>query len=149
MCTSITLRWLNSSGIMLLAPTCARPATHRSLRPSWELNAPMVGIDRAVRRSYRLSRVSPGRFLCSGFVQYGFMTALRRLTASGQLPTSALDDAIFNDRIGRHADDAAILATTPQDFAQSDKLAWRYVIRRRRVYRVTSYDEVDRILRRR
>jgi Permuted papain-like amidase enzyme, YaeF/YiiX, C92 family len=112
-------------------------------------SVPAVGIDKAVRRSYRLSRVPPSKFLCSGFVQYGFMSALRRLVATGQLPTSALDDAIFNDRIGPRADDAAILATTPQDFAQSDKLAWRYVMRRRHVYRVTSYAEVDRILRRR
>jgi energy-converting hydrogenase Eha subunit A len=113
------------------------------------LNAPVVGVDRAIRRSYRLSRVAPGRFLCSGFVQYGFMSAVKQLIARGALPKSALDDVTFNDRLGRLADDASILATTPQDFAQSAKLAWLYVIRRGRVHRVADYAEVDRILRRR
>ena len=101
-----------------------------------------------MRRSYRLSRVAPSQFLCSGFVQYGFISAVRRLTARHQLPKSALDDVTFNDRLGRLADEPAILATTPQDFAQSAKLAWCFVIRHGRVHRVTSFDEVDRILRR-
>ncbi len=113
------------------------------------ISAPMVGITRAMRRSYRLSRVPPGKFLCSGFVQYGFMSAVKRLIKAGRLPESAIDDVTFNNRLGALADEAAILATTPQDFAQSDKLAWRFVIRRERVYRVTTFDEVDRILRRR
>jgi len=115
---------------------------------SFGLNAPIVGIDRAVRRSYRLSRVAPSQFLCSGFVQYGFISAVRRLIEREQLPPSALDDVTFNDRLGRLADEPAILATTPQDFAQSAKLAWRFVIRRGHVHRVTTYQEVDRILRR-
>jgi hypothetical protein len=113
------------------------------------LNAPIVGIERAVRRSYRLSRVPPAQFLCSGFVQYGFISAVKRLIARGGLPKSALGDVTFNARLGALADDAAILATTPQDFAASDKLEWLYVIRRGRVHRVHSYVEVDRILRRR
>jgi hypothetical protein len=113
------------------------------------LNAPMVGIERAVRRSYRLSRVAPGQFLCSGFVQYGFISAVRRLILRGGLPKSALEDVTFNDRLGRLADDPAILSTTPEDFAQSSKLVWLYVIRRGRVHRVTSYAQVDQILRRR
>ena len=113
------------------------------------LSVPMVGIDRAVRRSYRFSRVPPSQFLCSGFVQYGFISAVRRLIARGGLPKSALSDATFNDRLGALADDAAILATTPEDFARSEKLSWLYVIRRGRVHRVHTYGEVDRILRRR
>ena len=113
------------------------------------LNAPMVGIERAVRRSYRLSRVPPAQFLCSGFVQYGYIAAVKRLVAKGGLPRHALEDVTFNDRLGTTADDPAILATTPEDFAQSSKLDWLYVMRRGRVYRVTAYAEVDRILRRR
>ena len=116
---------------------------------SFGFNVPMVGIERAVRRSYRLSRVAPSQFLCSGFVQYGFMSAVRRLIARNQLPKNALDEVTFNDRLGRLADEPSILATTPEDFARSSKLAWRFVIRRGHVHRVTTYDEVDRILRRR
>jgi hypothetical protein len=126
-------------------------ALARSLLASvvFGLNAPVVGIDRAMRRSYRLARVSPGKFLCSGFVQYGFISAVRRLIVRGGLPKSALEEVTFNERLGLLADDPAILATTPQDFAQSEKLIWLYVIRRGRVYRVHDGAEVDRILRRR
>jgi hypothetical protein len=112
------------------------------------LSAPIVGIDRAVRRSYRLSRVAPSQFLCSGFVQYGFISAVRRMIARGQLPKSAIEDVTFNDRLGQIADEQAILATTPQDFAQSEKLAWHFVIRRGQVHRVATGEEVDRVLRR-
>jgi hypothetical protein len=112
------------------------------------LNAGIVGVDKAVRRSYRWSRVPPTRFLCSGFVQFGFMSAVRRLIKRKLLPESALDAVTFNGRLGPAPDTVDFLATTPEDFARSDKLAWRYVIRRGHVHRVWTYDEVDRILRR-
>lgn len=113
------------------------------------ISVPLVGIDRALRRSYRLSRVPPAQFVCSGFVQYGFISAVKRLIAHGGLAKSALADATFNDRLGALADDAAILGTTPEDFARSDKLVWLFVIRRGHVYRVHDSAEVDRILKRR
>lgn len=113
------------------------------------LNAPVVGIERAIRRSYRLSRVPPAQFLCSGFVQYGFISAVKRLIAKGGLPKSTLEEVTFNDRLGALADDPAILATTPEDLAKSAKLTWLYVIRRGRVHRVSTYGDVDRILNRR
>lgn len=113
------------------------------------LSAGIEGIDKAVRRSVRWSKTPPSRFLCSGFVQFGFISAVRRLVKAGRLPEGALDEIIFKPHLASGADATAILATTPEDFAQSDKLVWRYAIRRGRVYRAESYDAVRSIFRRR
>lgn len=111
------------------------------------LSAGIEGIDKAVRRSVRWSKTPPSRFLCSGFVQYGFISAVRRLIETGRLPEGALDEVIFKPHLAGGAVATAILATTPEDLAQSDKLVWRYAIRRGRVHRVENYGEVRGIFR--
>jgi hypothetical protein len=111
------------------------------------LSAGIEGVDKAARRSVRWSKTPPSRFLCSGFVQYGFISAVRRLIKTGRLPEGALDQVIFKPHLAIGADATTILATMPEDFAQSDKLVWRYAIRRGRVYRAQSYDAVREIFR--
>jgi hypothetical protein len=113
------------------------------------LSAGFEGIDKAVKRSVRWSRTPPSRFLCSGFVQYGFISAVRRLVKAGRLPEGALDDVLFKPHLPSGAETTAILATTPEDFARSERLVWHYAIRRRRVYRVASYEAAKEIFRRR
>lgn len=113
------------------------------------LSAGVIGVEKAIRRSYRWSKTPPSRFLCSGFVQFGFMSAVRRLIETGRLPRDAMHEVIFRPGMHASADRPAILATTPEDLAQSDRLTWKYAIRRGRVYRVESYDAVKAIFRRR
>lgn len=113
------------------------------------MSAGVEGIDKAVRRSVRWSRTPPSRFLCSGFVQYGFISAVRRLIKTGRLPKDALGEVIFKPHLASGADATSILATTPEDLAQSNRLVWRYAIRRGRVHRVDSYAAVKAILARR
>ena len=112
------------------------------------LSAGIEGIDKAVRRSVRWSKTPPSRFLCSGLVQYGFISAVARLVETGRLPEAALDAVVFKPHLASGADATAILATTPEDLARSDKLVWHYAIRRRRVFRVASHDAVLAIFRR-
>jgi hypothetical protein len=111
------------------------------------LSVGIEGIDKAVRRSVRWSKTPPSRFLCSGFVQYGFISAVRRLIKGGRLPNSALAEVIFKPNLASGADATAILATTPEDLAQSDKIVWHYAIRRGRVFRVGNYAEVKAVFR--
>jgi hypothetical protein len=113
------------------------------------LSAGVEGIEKAVRRSYRWSKTPPARFVCSGFVQFGYMSAVRRLIENGSLPREVIRDVIFRPGLPAGADRSAILATTPEDFAQSDRISWKYAIRRGRVHRVESYDAVKAIFRRR
>ena len=113
------------------------------------MSAGVEGIDKAVRRSVRWSKTPPSRFLCSGFVQYGFMSAVRQLVKNGRLPPNALREVIFKPHLASGADATAILATTPEDLAQSGGLVWHYAIRRKRVYRVESYEAARATFRRR
>jgi hypothetical protein len=113
------------------------------------LSAGIEGVEKAVRRSYRWSKTPPARFLCSGFVQYGYISAVRRLIETGRLPQEALGDVTFKPSLTPHSDRAAVLSTTPEDFAQSGKLAWKYAIRKGRVHRVGTYEEVRSLFARR
>jgi hypothetical protein len=56
---------------------------------------------------------------------------------------------IFNPRLPTNADRESLLATTPEDFALSDKIAWKFAIRRGRVHRVGDYAQVRAIFARR
>ncbi|NJM31233.1 MAG: hypothetical protein HC855_15100 [Rhizobiales bacterium] len=61
----------------------------------------------------------PPQFICSGFVQYGFVELLRRVGLDPQL-------AIFREGLDP-ADQNGLLAVTPDDIATSSKLTWHFV----------------------
>jgi Permuted papain-like amidase enzyme, YaeF/YiiX, C92 family len=81
---------------------------------------------------------TPSEFICSGFIQYGYVDAMLR---KGLDPTPVIfkTDATVRDR-------EALLATTPEDLATSDKLKWLYAARRGFVYRVNSYEEAQKTI---
>ena len=87
-------------------------------------------------------RRPPTRFVCSGFVQYGFLAAVSRLIQAKELPKDAIDKVLFRPGLHPQSEPKEILATTPEDLAVTDLLNWKYAIRGGRVYKVSSYDEV-------
>lgn len=113
------------------------------------LSAGVVGVEKAVKRSMRWSRTPPARFLCSGFVQFGFVSAVRQLVSNGALERRTIGEVVFKPGLSAEAGRDALLATTPEDFARSDRLSWKFAVRRGHVYRVESYDCVKAILARR
>lgn len=114
----------------------------RLFRRRRQAGAPGISLD---QRRALWRRTPPSRFVCSGFVQYGFMSAVSRLVATGQLPREVIEDAIFKPGMMTDALPEEILSTTPEDLAQSDKLSWKYAISRGLVHRVASYDDVKEI----
>jgi Permuted papain-like amidase enzyme, YaeF/YiiX, C92 family len=93
----------------------------------------------AMRRTQR-RRVKwvPPQFLCSGFIQYGFVETLNHENKDPEL-------ALFNETISVSNKDA-ILAVTPEDIATSKKLVWKFAIRRGFVHTATSYADARRII---
>jgi hypothetical protein len=89
----------------------------------------------------------PSRFLCSGFVQYGFIAAIDRQIVNGKMPRNKLKDVIFNDRLSDDPSIPDILETVPEDLARSNKLSWKYVIRNGTVYEINSREEAEKFLR--
>ncbi len=91
-------------------------------------------------RSTKRRRVKwvPPQFICSGFIQYGFVEALAH---EGKHPALAL----FNDQIQVNNKDA-ILAVTPEDIATSSKLTWKFAIRRGFVHQVGDYANARKII---
>jgi Permuted papain-like amidase enzyme, YaeF/YiiX, C92 family len=93
----------------------------------------------AVKRTKRLSRNwIPPEFICGGFVQYGFLQAQMRHNGNPQ-------DVIFRDGLNEYDRDE-LLAITPEDIAQSNKLEWAYVISRGWVHEVKSYADASKLI---
>jgi hypothetical protein len=113
----------------------------------------------------------PNEFICSGLVQLGFFEAIMEYIKSGQLPGSVLNQVVFHkealSRLPETEEDwsyltpedakavavtfynqqnLAINSVTPEDLAASDKLDWLYFIKSGLVYKVSSYDEVRKLI---
>lgn len=113
----------------------------------------LFGIQRGLRRkSFEDALRStddefvPGRFICSGFVQYGFCATVSRLESDGVLPAGSLQEVAFKEGVSPGSDDAAILSATPADLAKSDKLSWQYIAVQGQVHRVIDEAHVSRLL---
>jgi hypothetical protein len=113
----------------------------------------------------------PNEFICSGLVQLGFFEAIMEYIKSDQLPGSVLNQVVFHkealSRLPETDEDwsyltpeeakavavtfynqqsATINSVTPEDLAASDKLEWLYFIKNGLVYKVSSYDEVRKLI---
>ncbi len=113
----------------------------------------------------------PNEFICSGLVQLGFFEAIMEYIKNGQLPGSVLNQVVFDkealSRLPQTDEDwsyltpeeakavavtfynqqnLAINSVTPEDLAASDKLEWLYFIKNGLVYKVSSYDEVKKLI---
>ncbi len=114
---------------------------------------------------------APNEYICSGLVQLGFFEAVMEYIKSDQLPGSALNQVVFHkealSRLPQTEEDwsyltpeeakavavtfynqqnFAINSVTPEDLASSDKLEWLYFIKNGLVYKVSSYDEVRKLI---
>lgn len=111
----------------------------------------------------------PSEYICSGLVQVGFVETAIEYISRGILPPAALNEVVFLpeaekwlpdargwQRLGKFAPQSASLfrkqnaaaleAVTPHDLAVSDKLEWLYLIRNGVVHKVTSLDDVMRLI---
>ena len=80
----------------------------------------------------------PKSFICSGYIQYGLVEAMRR--RKNDPSTVILKTGLgVNDRDG-------ILAVLPEDIATSSKPIWLYVVRRGWVHQVSSYEEAKKTI---
>lgn len=86
-------------------------------------------IARTRRRKYNWL---PPEFICSGFIQYGLVKAAER---KAQKQAAILKPGVALD------DEEGLLAVTPEDIAQSDRVTWRFAARAGRVRPVSSYAE--------
>lgn len=128
------------------------------------------GDQKTVRRFRERNWNPPNEFICSGLVQIGFVEAALEYIKAGQLPPSALNEVVFEreaaTRLPEREDwsylDAetskttavlfrkqnfdALQSVTPEDLAASGKLDWLYFIKNGMVYKVSSYDDVRKLI---
>lgn len=102
--------------------------------------------DEAKPKAERKPQPAPGQFICSGFVQYGFLGGTRTLLDTAPGCGAVLDDVMFAENVSPDAPYSKILSTTPEDLAATPKLEWCYVIRQGMVYRVHSTAEANALL---
>jgi Permuted papain-like amidase enzyme, YaeF/YiiX, C92 family len=97
-----------------------------------------LAIQRLQRRPNVYRRWMPRQFICSGFIQFGYFKAAE----FANIDTSRV--VLRNGVVGPTPDE--MMATTPEDLANSDKLMWKYAIRRGWVYEVASYEEAKKVI---
>ncbi len=112
----------------------------------------------------------PNSFICSGLVQVGFVEAISEYVMQRQLPPWALNAVVFHPEAASRLpppeawadappeliDDVVpqfrvqlateLEAVTPEDIASTDKLEWLYFIRAGKVHKVSSYEEVKKLI---
>lgn len=139
------------------------------LQNAWfRVKRTVAGHRRAVQTYTAKGRTAPTKFICSGFVQIGFVEAVAELIAAGKLERGALKQVVFTPS-GRSAlpDELDALSAeefkrmledfeadtqdllegvTPQDLAKSTQLQWLYVLRDGVAYRVTDAKEAQQLL---
>jgi len=93
--------------------------------------------DAIIRTRRRLHTWVPPQFICSGFIQFGLAKAAE-LTGIGT-------NVMLKPDLSPHDRDG-ILAVTPEDVARSERVTWRFVVRRGWVRMVQSYSEAKEIL---
>jgi len=108
----------------------------------------------------------PSEYICSGFVQIGFVETVLEYIRTGALPPSALKEVVFHAEAASRLPDAAdwsyldsetsqttaaifkdqnfseLESVTPDDLAKSENLEWLYLIQGGMVSKVSSYDEI-------
>lgn len=110
------------------------------------IHARVSGLENALRAAHAKDKLAPAQFICSGFVQYGMAATVRQLVEDGKLPASCIEAVLFHPGLTVDSDVDALLSTTPEDIAATDKLQWMYVFTKKQVHRVATRAEVDRLL---
>ncbi|WP_196502160.1 YiiX/YebB-like N1pC/P60 family cysteine hydrolase [Aestuariivirga litoralis] len=102
----------------------------------------LFGIHQVTRRVGRRPSVyrrwMPRQFICSGFIQYG-------LFAAAEMENIPVARVVLKNGLTDPSKDE-LLGITPEDLATSNKLKWKYVIRRGWVYEVDNYEEAKRLI---
>jgi hypothetical protein len=129
------------------------------------------GEKRTVENFHDRDWKAPNEFICSGLVQLGFLETVMEGIKANQLPGSVLNQVVFHkealSRLPQTEEDwsyltpeeakavavtfykqqnLAINSVTPEDIASSDRLEWLYFIKNGMVYKVSSYDEVRKLV---
>lgn len=110
------------------------------------IKARFKGLPQAIESVHEEDRLVPSQFICSGFVQYGYYDAIRRFVQERKLPEERLQEVIFHPQFTPGMDPKKLLSMTPQDFAVTDKLKWKYFIKQGVVYEVSSNEEAEALI---
>lgn len=115
---------------------------------------PWLRTKEPAKRRARLPRLARklevNAYICSGFVQWAYYRGVGKVLEEGGDTTKLkLQDVIFNPELGHEDSEDALLSTTPADLANSDKLAWKYVVKDGVVWEVGHEGDIDLILKKR
>ncbi len=90
-----------------------------------------------IRERFDVERLVPLRFICSGFVQFGFWHTIRK-----HLPDVPQEEVYFGPQTPTgEVSDADLLIITPEELFRSPKLSIKYVITGQKVYQTDNRDD--------
>ncbi|MFP3921734.1 MAG: hypothetical protein ACLFU3_08530 [Dichotomicrobium sp.] len=96
------------------------------------------------------SRYSPAEFICSGFVQFAFIDMVREALERGHIADDLADDAwrdvVFAPWVGENTTMEDLMGVRPLELAETDRLAWKYLVYGGVVHRVDTTEDVDTLV---
>lgn len=100
------------------------------------------------RKHARLVRrpLSTDVYSCSGFIQWSYYNGVAQIIAQSNPDILKLQAVIFDPRLGVEAADYDLLSITPASLAKTDKLSWKYIIKNRVIWEVSSEEDVNSVL---
>ena len=114
-----------------------------------------------IHKRVQAGKYVPAEFICSGFVQYAYVDAVRKmLEIQCQIKEEAgeetidceeykafenklINEVLFADWLDDESSMESLLAVSPADLAASSKLQWKYIIFDGMAYRVNSQAQAD------
>jgi len=107
--------------------------------------APSLGEHVRRRRVY-----APAEFICSGFVQFAFVDMVREAVERGHIEADLAEriwpEVLFAPWVKHDTTMEDLMGVRPIELAQSDRLAWKYLIYGGQVYPVERNENVDALL---
>ena len=113
---------------------------------------PILRFQPTERRRARQPKVAKifnvNAYICSGFVQWSYYTAVASALEGDHSGNAKLEDVLFNEALRTESvDEDLLLSTTPADIASCKELSWKYIIKDGVVWDVASEEDVEAILR--
>lgn len=115
-------------------------------KAAFGIKARFSGYITQIQKDLRKGQKIPNEFICSGFVQYGFYSAVQHLVDKQKLEPGSLQQVLFREDLDARAEEVRLVSVTPQDLASSSKLAWKFIIKEGTVYNVSSAEQGKQLL---
>lgn len=98
------------------------------------------------RRKRRNKPINLNTYACSGIVQWSYYRGISAMMEGVEGSEDRIQEVTFSQQLPESPPDNELLSITPAELANSDKLAWKYVVNKGTVWEVSRREDVEAII---